>query len=540
MIKKIVEYGPETVKKFLRGVEVVDQMVGSTIGHCGSNKIIQRKYAAPQITNDGVTIARNIYLEDEVEDLAAQTLVEIAMKTNDLAGDGTTSAVVGGSALIRSSFKRLKEANENSDMGGGSLAPIQLARQIEKAVPEAIALLKEQKVDLTDEFLTDVISTSLENLEYGKTLGELLKVVGKDGYISVDDNWLTKYGIDTETIMGMKFLGSYASPFFATESNRKEAIWTDTQILVTNHRIEHTSQIKKLIDQMKKENKKKLVIIGGFVRGGNPFSDATIMRISQNMEAFAVGKTDFQILLVKAPTLTSPELEDVAVFCNAKFIDVSIGMALESVEAIHLGSAQKIAVSEDDVNIIGGAGNTEERIKVLKEQIEREKDPMFEEKTKKRIASLASAVGIIRVGAATEPERTYLKGKIEDAVNAARAAMEEGVVEGAGIALKKVADKLGKDHVLYDALMAPYLRIRLNAGEDDLVVPANIRDALKVVRVGFENACSAAAKLITCDGAIAERRESLFDVWEKKMVPHDARDDFRDPENQDLGRSSRR
>lgn len=539
MEKKIIAVGDSAVEKFLRGVKVIDELVGGTIGPFGRNRIIYRKYGSPMVTNDGVTIARHTYLDDEIEDLAAQTLVEAALKTNDRAGDGTTSCVVETSALITSSFKRLTDANKTADFGGTRLSPMQLAREIRAAAPTALALLEEQKRDLSDEDLNNVIATSLENIEYSKTLADLLRTVGKDGYISVEDNWATKYGIDTEVTNGMRFLGSYASPYLAQSSDQKEAVWNDTYVLVTNQHVESVVVFQELWKEMKAAGKTRLVIIGGFSEGPTGFSRPVVTAIANSMQAAAQGAEVIQILAVKAPSLTSAELEDVAVFCNAKFIDKQLGMELKDVRLIHLGHANKIAADEDDVTIIEGAGDPTQRIEVLKEQIEREKDAMFEEKTKRRIASLSSGVGVIRVGAATEQERTYLKHKLEDAVNAAKAAMEEGVVEGGGIALQRVAEALGKEHILYDALMAPFIRIRENAG-GSIEMTSDVIDAYKVVRVGLENACSAAAALITCDGGIAVRRQHLLDVFERKLISRDEYADFRDDENQDLARRSRK
>lgn len=538
MQKKIIEIGAPAVDKFLTAIRKIDALVGGTIGPAGRNRIIYRNYRSPLVTNDGVTIARHTYLDDETEDLAAQTLVEIALKTNDRAGDGTTSCVVEACAMIESAVKRIKAANQHAVLGGKKINEMQLAREMRAALPKVVELLAKQKRNLQGEDLYNVVATSLENIEFSKTLADLVEQVGKDGYISVEDNWATKYGIDVEVTKGMRFRGSYASPYLASSEDQKEARWEDTLVLVTNHHIERLTQLEKLLTQMRNtKDNRKLVILGGFSEGVSPFSQEVISSIASSIKVLQTGRAEIvQVLLVKAPTLTSNELEDVAVYCDAKFIDKKLGMELADVELVHLGAAKKVVADEDDVTIIEGKGDPTQRIQMLKEQNEREKDQMFEEKMKRRIASLSSGVGIIRVGAATETERTYLKHKIEDAVNAAKAALDEGIVEGGGIALKKVADELGKDHILYDGLMAPFRRIRENAGVDDMEIPDTIVDSYKVVRVGFENACSGAAQLITCDAGISERRQTLFDMWEKKMVQRDDRNDFRDAENQDYGR----
>lgn len=536
MEHKIIRSGKIATTKFLKGVEKVDEMVGGTLGPAGRNRIIQRKYRSPLVTNDGVTIARHLLLEDETEDLAAQVMVEIAMKTNETAGDGTTSSIVEAAALIKSLIEKINGNKEMEAFGDTVVNPMLLAKEIRKELPKVLELLKAQSIPCEGELLNNIISTSLEDLEYGKTLGELLRDVGIDGYVSIEDNWATKYGIDTELTKGMRFLGSYASPYLSTEHNKREAIFEDSFVLVTNEKLEMPSILKKLIEELQNSGKNRLVIIGGHSENTNPFSKEFVAGLARVMNAAAAGNTKvIQILGVKAPTLTSEELEDVAAYCGALFFNKNLGHELKNATMKNLGFAKKIIVTEDDVNIIGGVGIADERIAVLKEQLTMEKDTMFKEKMKKRIASLSSGVGIVRVGAATEQERTYLKYKLEDAVHAAKAAMEEGIVPGGGLALKKIADELGEDHILYPALMAPYLRIRSNAG-GDIEVADTVIDPLKVVRLAFTNAISAASTLITCDGAIADRRLSVMDYFEKsfaKLKP--GAEDFRDEENLDQG-----
>lgn len=534
---KIIGAGPKVVDRFLHGVRVVNEMVGGTLGPAGRNRIIYRKYRSPLVTNDGVTIARHMYLEDEVADLAAQTLVEIAMKTNQMVGDGTTGSIVIASKLIETCFKKIKETEGTAHFGGASLNPMQMAREIQKELPRVLELLKKLSRELDGTMLDDVIATSLENLEYGEKLGMLMREVGPDGYVSTEDNWATKYGVDTELTKGMRFLGTYASPYLTNdERSQKEAIFEDALVLVTNEKIESAVVLKSLFEDMKREKKLKLVIIGGHSENTNPYSKEFITQLAKATQASLQNPGGIiQVLAVKAPTLTSAELEDVAAFCNALFFDKNLDHQIKNAVVANLGSAKKIVVDENDVHILGGGGLPEERIKILKEQMEIEKDTMFKEKLKRRIASLSAGVGIIRVGAATEQERTYLKHKLEDAVNAARAAMEEGIVRGGGLALKAVAEELGKESVLYEALMAPYERIRENAG-GELEVAENIVDPHKVIRLALTNAVSAGATLITCDGAIADRRLSVWDYFEKKLGKlNPATDDFRDEENQDLG-----
>ncbi len=526
MIKKIIVTGDRARKKILQGVETVGDAVGSTLGPHGRNAIIYRKYKSPLITNDGVTIARHTFLEDEIEDLGAQTIVEIAMKTNDQAGDGTTTSVVIATALIKKCFKDM-----NDSILGGQSNAMKMYRDINTAKNKVISALKEASSPVKKDDVKKIVSTSLENLEYGKIISEMIDTVGKEGYISVEDNWATQYGISSEVILGMKKVGSYASPYLITNT-RKEAVIEDAHILVTNYPMESVASLKGILEGLRTAGKMKLVIISG---ANIPFSKAFIAKV---VDSSLKAKTDnpeaFQILAIKAPALTSQELGDVAVFCNAKFVDENADIRLKDITVDDLGFAKKTVVTEDDFVMTGGRGKTDDRVKMLNQEIEMEKDTMFKEKLKRRVSSLTSGIGIIRVGAMTETERGYLKLKIEDAVNAAKAAIEEGTVKGGGLALKEIAESLGKDNILYEAIMAPYLKIQENAG-GKLEIAKDIIDPVKVTRLAVENACSAAGILITTETAISERKRSMWDELEKRISNRDDSDDFRDDENQDLG-----
>ncbi len=544
MFRKVIARGATAQKKFLEGVNTVDDMIGSTLGPAGTNKVIQRKYKAPMITNDGATIARHIVLDDPIEDMAAQTIIEISMQTAEQAGDGTTTSVVMASELTRTGYDLLEKGSKKTFLEGGEkeVTAMQLWRQINDEKTKAVEHLKEMAEDLTDERLKDVIATSLENLEYGEQLGELFQKIGKDGYIAVEENWATKKGIDTEVVQGMRFLGKYATPYLAMSANKKEAIWEDTHILVTNQKIEHVHQIEKLGTELLKSGKRKLVIIGGYSEGESGFSKEFIAQIASVMKLWAesdeVKRSGIlQVLAVKAPTLTSQELEDVAVFCDAKFFDTALKLDVKDASLEDTGFARKVSVTEDEVNVLGGRGNVQERIAVLKQQAELEKDEMFKQKMLKRIASLASGVGIIRVGASTETERSYLKYKLEDAVLAIKAAWEEGVVPGGGRAYAQLAEHLGTDSILYRMLMAPQERIKKNLGVSELEIEDTVIDPVKVVRIAIQNACSGAGMLITSDGAVAEVKLNFMDYLEKAMKKAlmTDNDDFRASENQDQG-----
>jgi len=541
MFRKIQEAGVATQEKFLQGVQRVNKLVGDTLGPGGRNRLIQRKYKAPLVVNDGATIARHIILENPIEDMAAQTIIELSMQTAEQAGDGTTTSVVMAAELVKTGFERLQDG----DLLGmaGKENPMSLFKKIQTEKDRAIKVLKGMAKELTDEELDNVISTSLENLEYGKTLGELFRTIGKDGYISVEENWATKKGIDTEIISGMRFLGKYASPYLVTTANKKEALWENSHVLVTNERIDSFEQLEPIFKYVMQSPNKKLVIFGGYSEGEAAFSKQVIAKVSTHMRAYYQMPPDQQlnvgqILLVQVPSLTTPELEDVACFCDAKLYDKSLNMKVKQATLPDLGFVQKVSVTESDVNVIGGRGNAAERIQVLKDQAELEKDQMFQEKIKRRIASLASGVGIIRVGAVTESERSYLKYKLEDAVLAIKAAWAEGIVPGGGLAYAQIADELGEDSVLYSMLKAPHERIKSNLGVDTLEIPDTVIDPAKVVRIAIQNSCSGAGMLITSDGAIAEEKLNYWDYLEKalaKAIPRDMRDDFRDSENQDQG-----
>lgn len=306
-------------------------------------------------------------------------------------------------------------------------------------------------------------------------------------------------------------------------------------IMIVNENIESLASLKKVIDDMHNAGKKKLVIINGST--GEQFSKPLLVSFLNTLRAAQENPEAMRILAVKAPALLSEELSDLGIYCGASFADKAIGKHVADVGFSWLGRADKVVVTEDEIIITGGGGNPlmiQDRIDVMTKQMEAEKDGMFKEKMKRRIASMNSGVGIIRVGASTEQERTYLKDKIEDAVNATKTAMEEGVVAGGGLCLKEISDELGEKHILYKALRAPYELIRTNMGKE-IDVPANILDSAKVVRMAVTNAFSTAAKFITAEIGITDRVKSLWDELENKLYPQNETTSFRDDENMDRG-----
>lgn len=528
MIKKIYAFGPAARKKLLRGAAVVGELVSATLGPKGRNSIIQTPYSAPSVTNDGVTIARNICLEDEIEDLGAQTVVEACMQTNDRAGDGTTTTATLACKIISECGKKIEEEDKTKDVGGGADV-VGMSRAILEGGAQVIEMLKESAKPLKKGEVKNIISTSIGKIkpEYVEPITEMIEAVGKDGYISVEDNWNTQHGVSTELMQGMRFIGSYASPFMVT-NRHKEAVWENTAVLVTNWRLETSASLKSLFIALKNAKRTKVVIVcEGYDR-------QVIVSLAAIMAAGETGKEVIKILAIKAPSLTTEQMEDVAAYTNAKFFDKNRADNLDTVTIEDLGFAKKVVTNEDETVMTGGAGKVEDRIKTLKAHLEAEKDVAFAEQIKRRIGALTSGFGIIRVGASTEPERKYIKYKIEDAVNAAKAALEEGVVKGGGLALVEIAEKLGKKHILYTTLNAPHEKIKENAGVDEMKVPSTVVDPVKVTRLAVENACSVAAQLITSESAIANKRKSLWDEFEKKIAPALSEDsDFRSDENQE-------
>lgn len=536
MLKKVMIDGPAARKKILKGALEVGRMVGTTLGPGGRNALIISPYNAPTSTNDGVTIARNIALDDEVEDLGAQTMVEACMKTNERAGDGTTGTAVIAGALIEDCMTQIGiEEKAGALEDSGRVNVVEMAKSILDARDIVIEKVKKGARDLKKGDIKNIVATSIGKIYpgYVDTLADMVEKVGSNGYISVEDNWNTQYGVDAQVLEGMRFLGTYNTPYAVT-NNRKEAIWENALVLVTNHRIENAGALKNIIEKIKAPDgapgKQFLVIIAeGYSKDVNDAMAGAIILTRSGKKAM------MQVLGVKAPSLTTEQFEDVAVFCDAKLIDKNTGATVETASFKDLGYAKKVVVDEDDTVITEGRGNVEQRLKVLNDHLKIEKDVSFANQIKRRIGALQSAFAIIRVGAPTDTEREYIKYKIEDAIYAAKAALEEGVVKGGGLALLEIAEELGTDNILYKALRAPHEKIKRNLGVTTLKVAPTVIDPLKVIRIQVENACSVAAQLITTEVAIANKRKSLWDELDKKMMPRDEMDDFRDAENQQAG-----
>lgn len=552
MLKITTVDGPNARKKILKGATKISRLVGMSLGPFGRNAIIKKKYSPPEIVGDGATIARNIMLDDEIEDLGAQALIEGSMKTDERVGDGTTSTMVIASRIVEEYAKKIEEEDLASNgaglVGDGSesVADVnKMAREIIETGKIVIEKLKSKP--LKKEQLKHVISSALGTLfpEFVDKLADTIQKVGKDGYVSVDDNWATKYGIDTELVEGMRFTGTYATPYMIN-NKYKEVVMENVNILLCNYDLSNAAAFTKLMKEHLDSGQRKLVIIA------NKFEKPFIKLMAASVINARRGNTNLtDVLAIKAPSLTTEQMQDVAVYIGATFYDKNRpDIIMKKAHLSDFGFAKKVVVDEHNVQIMDGRGTVkieipigkdekieeektavELRIEQLKIDIENEKDNAFKEQTKRRLGALQSGFATIRVGAATEPERMNFKKKLEDAVHSAQNAMDEGVVKGGGLALKEIADELGEKHNMYLPLTAPYDRIQKSSG-GELKIPDTVIDPLKVVRIVVETACSVAAYLLTVEVAIAERSKTLWDELDAKLNPQEeVADDFRDDEN---------
>jgi chaperonin GroEL len=484
------------------------------------------------ITNDGVSIAKDITLADKFENMGAEIIKEVASKTNDLAGDGTTTATVLTQALVHEGLKQ-------TTMGINAMA---VRSGMEHAAVDVVAALKEMSTPIKGiEEIKQVATISAENAELGEKIAETIDKVGKDGVVTVEES--QSFGIETEFTEGMQFDKGYVSPYMVTNSERMESEFKDAHILLTDKKITSVQEILPLLEKIAATGKKELVIIADDVEG-------------EALATFVVNKLKggFSVLAVKAPGYGDRKKEilaDIAITIGAQVISDDLGLKLETVELEQLGKADRVVSTKENTTIVGGAGTKAEiadRVKTLKTQLEQASSKFDKEKLSERIAKLSGGVAVIRVGAATETEMKYLKLKIEDAVNATKAAIEEGIVPGGGTSLARAAavvevgmskkkdltrEQLIGYSIVLKALEAPLKQIADNTGildgavvvqkvkeaggnagydaakgvmiED--MIKAGIIDPVKVERSCVQHAVSAAAILLTTEAAIADAPE---------------------------------
>ncbi len=529
-MSKQILFNEDARKALKRGVDIVANAVKTTIGPRGRNVVLDKGFGGPMITNDGVSIAKDITLKNKFENMGAEIVKEVATKTNDMAGDGTTTSVVLTQAIVNEGMK-------HTTMGVNAMG-IKLG--IELAAEAVITALKSiAKPIKTKEEIRQVATISAENEDIGRIIADTIEKVGKDGVVTVEES--QALGIDSEVVKGLQFDKGYLSPYMVSNAERMEAELRDPAILITDKKISSIKDILPLLEKVIQTGKKDLVIIADDVDG-------------EALTTFILNKIrgTFNVLAIKAPGYGDRKkdmLQDIALTVGAEVVSEDVGLKLDTIEISVLGRAHRVVATKDTTTIIGGKGkkaDIETHVSQLKAQLAGIDSTFDAGKLEERIAKLSGGVAVIKVGAATETEMKYLKLKIEDAVNATKAAIEEGIVPGGGVAFVRVAEKvrtakravgpietsLGFDIVL-KALEAPLKQIAINAGKDDGsviveavkkakgaggynaltdqmvpdMVAAGIVDPVKVARSGIQNAASAAAILLTTEVAIADEPE---------------------------------
>jgi chaperonin GroEL len=524
MPAKQLVYSEKARASLKKGMDTLADAVKITLGPRGRNVVLDKKFGPPTITNDGVTIAKEIELEDPFEDMGAQLLKEAATKTNDVAGDGTTTATVLAQAILNEGFKNVA-AGAN---------PMYLKQGIEKAVREVVLALKEMSLPVqgTAE-ISQVAAISAADKDVGKLIAEVMDKVGKDGVITVEDSKTLQF--ETEYVEGMQFDRGYISPHFVTNTERMEVELENPQILITDKKISAITDILPVLEKFLQSGQRNLVIVAEDVDG-----EALATLVVNKLRGI------INVLAVKAPGFGDRRkamLEDLAILTNAQVITEEAGRRLDTAELTDLGTARKITANKDNTTVIEGAGSDEAiqgRIQQIRAQIETTTSEFDKEKLQERLAKLAGGVAVIRVGGATEVELKEKKHRVEDALSATRAAVEEGIVPGGGVALINAIaslDKLTADHpdvktginIMRRALEEPLRRIAANAGQEGSVIVAELRrrnqprlgydastgeyadmvdrgiiDPLKVTRAGVENASSAASMILTTEALVTE------------------------------------
>ena len=525
MAKQIL-YSEAARAKLKAGVDKLANAVKVTLGPKGRNVVLDEGFGTPTITNDGVTIAKKIELEDKLENLGAEIVKEVASKANDAAGDGTTTATVLAQAVIS---EGLKNVTAGAD-------PMALKRGLEKAKDKVVAFLKNMSRSVTTtEEMTQVATISAEDKELGVLIAQVMQEVGKDGVVTIEES--QTFGIQKEIVKGLQFDRGYISPYMITNAERMEAALEDPYILVTDRKLSSLQDMLPALEAVAKTGKKELVIIADDVDG-----DALATIVVNKLRGI------FSALAVKAPGFGDRKkemLEDIAVVTGAQVISEDLGLKLDKVELSQLGSARRVVVTKDDTIIVEGKGNKEAieaRISQIRSMIKTTTSDFDKEKLQERLAKLSGGVAVIKVGAATEVEQKARQHKTEDALSATKAAVEEGIVAGGGVALLRAVaaldessihdpeEKLGMS-ILKRALQEPIRQIAENSGKDGAVVAsevakgegafgynaatdtfedlvlAGVVDPTKVVRVALESAVSAAATLLTMEVVVADLPE---------------------------------
>lgn len=516
----------EDARALLRaGVDKVANAVKATLGPKGRNVILDKGYGTPTVTNDGVSIAKEIELEDKFENMGAQMVIEAASKSNDVAGDGTTTATLLAQSLI----------NEGYKMVAAGMNPIEMKKGIDKAVSRAVALLKEQAKDVSgQDEIAQVASISAGDTEVGKTIASIMEKVGKDGVVTVEES--QTFGISEEVVEGMQFDKGYVSAYMVTNSDKMISEYSDTHVLITDKKISNIQEILPLLEKLAQAGKKELVIIADDVEG-------------QALATLVLNKLQgtFHTLAIKAPGFGDRRkemLEDLAILTGGRVVTEDLGLKLENTEIEHLGRADKVIASKENTTIVGGKGDEakiKERVAQIEKQIQESDSDFDKEKLQERKAKLSGGVGILKVGAATEAELKEKKDHIEDALNATKAAVEEGIVAGGGVALIRASQKMAEEakgenrsdehmgfNLVVSSLREPLKQIAENAGKVGEVVALEVAklegsmgydaandtyvdmmkegiiDPVKVTRSALQNAASVASMVLTARVAITD------------------------------------
>src|SRR5690242_5285298 len=521
MAKQIVT-GENSRQSILRGVNVLADAVKITLGPKGRNAVIEKKFGAPIITKDGVTVAKEIELPDPLENMGAQMVREVASKTSDVAGDGTTTATVLAQAIFREGVKTV----------AAGASPTALKRGIERAVEVAVEEIKKLHKDVKGDMIAQVGTISANNdKQIGSIIAEAMKKVGKDGVITVEESKTMETTL--EVVEGMQFDRGYLSPYFVTDPERMECVLENALILIHEKKISSMSDLLPLLEQIAKSGK-PLLIIAEEVEG-EALATLVINKLRGTLQCCAV----------KAPGFGDRRkamLDDIAILTNGKAISEDLGIKLENVKLDDLGKAKKITIDKDNTTIIEGAGKSadiEGRVKQLRAQVEETTSDYDREKLQERLAKLVGGVAQIKVGAATETEMKEKKARVEDAMHATKAAVEEGIVPGGGVALVRCIPALEKLKAEEDeqigidivkrALEEPLRMIVANAGHEGAVVVEKVKsnnnpnygfnaetesfgdlvadgviDPTKVTRAALQNAASIASLLLTTEASVSE------------------------------------
>jgi chaperonin GroEL len=530
MAKQIVT-GEDSRQAILRGVNALADAVKITLGPKGRNAVIEKKFGAPVITKDGVTVAKEIELKDPLENMGAQMVREVASKTSDVAGDGTTTATVLAQAIFREGVKTV----------AAGASPTALKRGIERAVETAVEEVKKLHRDVKGDMIAQVGTISANNdRQIGSIIAEAMKKVGKDGVITVEESRTMETTL--EVVEGMQFDRGYLSPYFVTDPERMECVLEDVRILIHEKKISSMKDLLPLLEQIAKMGK-PLLIIAEDVEG-EALATLVVNKLRGTLQCAAV----------KAPGFGDRRkamLEDIATLTGGKAITEDLGIKLENVKMEDMGKAKKITIDKDNTTIVEGAGKSSEiegRVRQIRTQIDETTSDYDKEKLQERLAKLVGGVAVIKVGAATETELKEKKARVEDAMHATRAAVEEGIVPGGGVALIRciaALDKLKTEgdeatgvNIVKRALEEPLRQIAHNAGHEGAVVVGRVReskednfgfnadtgeftdlvkagviDPAKVTRLALQNAASIAGLMLTTEALVADIKED-----EKKAI----------------------